>query len=79
MTGTQASTAAQQQSRGNLVMSRKKNEIVCIGPDIEVTIVEIRRDKVRLLISAPGSVEVDRKEIRIRKDAERRAANGSAN
>jgi carbon storage regulator len=47
-----------------LVLSRKKNERVMIGDEVEIVIVEIRGDKVRLGISAPTNVAVDRAEVR---------------
>ena len=46
-----------------LVLSRRKDESIIIGNDIEVTIVDIRGKTVRLGISAPKSVSVHRKEI----------------
>ena len=46
-----------------LVLSRKKNESIVINDDIEVTVVEIRGDKVRLGIVAPKEVPVHRKEV----------------
>lgn len=46
-----------------LVLSRQKNESIMIGDDIEVTIADIRGDKVRLGITAPKKVSVHRKEI----------------
>ncbi len=46
-----------------LVLSRQKDESIIIGDDIEVTIVDVRGDKVRLGINAPRSVSVHRKEI----------------
>lgn len=46
-----------------LVLSRKKNESVIIADNIQVTIVEVRGDKVRLGINAPKSVPVHREEI----------------
>lgn len=49
-----------------LVLSRKKNETIWIG-DVPVTIVEIRGDKVKLGITAPESVSVDRDEVRTAK------------
>lgn len=49
-----------------LVLSRKKNETICIGDNIEVTVVEIGPGKVRLGIKAPKDVRVDREEIRRR-------------
>lgn len=46
-----------------LVLSRQKDETIIIGDDIEVTVVDIRGDKVRLGINAPKSVPVHRKEV----------------
>ena len=46
-----------------LVLSRQKNEVIMIGDDIEITVVDIRGDRVRLGIAAPQSVSVHRKEI----------------
>ncbi len=46
-----------------LVLSRQKDESIIIGDDIEVTIVDVRGDKVRLGITAPRSTSVHRKEI----------------
>lgn len=37
-----------------LVLSRQRDETIMIGDDIEITIVDIRGDKVRLGITAPG-------------------------
>jgi carbon storage regulator len=46
-----------------LVLSRQKDESIIIGDDVEVTIVDVRGDKVRLGINAPRSISVHRKEI----------------
>lgn len=46
-----------------LVLSRQKNESIMIGNSIEIVIVDIRGDKVRLGINAPRNVAVHRKEI----------------
>ena len=46
-----------------LVLSRQKDESIIIGDDVEVTIVDVRGDRVRLGIIAPRSVSVHRKEI----------------
>lgn len=46
-----------------LVLTRKKDESIIIGDGIEVCIVEIRGDKVRLGIEAPRDVPVHRKEV----------------
>ncbi len=46
-----------------LVLSRQRDETIMIGDEIEITIVDIRGDKVRLGISAPRQVQVHRKEV----------------
>ena len=46
-----------------LVLSRRKDETIMIGDDIEITIVDVRGDTVRLGIQAPRHVSVHRKEI----------------
>lgn len=46
-----------------LVLSRKKNEWIDIGPDVSITIVEIRGDKVRIGINAPKDLSVHRREV----------------
>ena len=46
-----------------LVLSRKRNEVIKIGDEIIITVVEIRGDKVRLGIQAPRDVRIDREEI----------------
>ncbi|MEK7505010.1 MAG: carbon storage regulator CsrA [Patescibacteria group bacterium] len=46
-----------------LVLSRKRDESIMIGDDIEITVVDIRGDKVRLGIAAPRPVQVHRKEV----------------
>lgn len=46
-----------------IVLSRKKNESIVIGDDITITVVEIRGDKVRLMIEAPKEVPFHRKEV----------------
>ena len=48
-----------------LVLSRKKNESIRIAGDIEVTVVEIRGDKVRLGIKAPKEIPVHREEVHL--------------
>jgi len=46
-----------------LVLSRKKDEQIIIGESVSVMVIDIRGDRVRLGISAPKDVQVDRKEI----------------
>lgn len=46
-----------------LVLSRTRDETIMIGDHIEITVVDIRGDKVRLGINAPTTVPVHRKEV----------------
>jgi len=46
-----------------LVLTRKRNQSIIIGDTIEVTVVEIRGDQVRLGIAAPKRVSVHRREV----------------
>lgn len=46
-----------------LVLTRKKNESIRIEDDIQITVVDIRDDKVRLGIDAPRQVDVHRSEV----------------
>ena len=46
-----------------LVLSRKPNESIIIGDEIEIKIVEVKGDYVKLVITAPKSIPVHRKEI----------------
>jgi len=58
-----------------LVLSRHRDETIIIGDDIELTVVDIRGDKVRLGIKAPSHVAVHRKEVydAIKRENERAA------
>jgi carbon storage regulator len=46
-----------------LVLSRQRDESIVIGDNVVITIVDIRGDKVRLGIEAPGEVPVHRQEV----------------
>jgi carbon storage regulator len=46
-----------------LVLSRQRDETIMIGDEIELTVIDIRGDKVRLGIKAPSRVAVHRKEV----------------
>jgi carbon storage regulator len=46
-----------------LVLSRQRDESIIIGDNVQITIVDIRGDKVRLGIEAPADVTVHRKEV----------------
>ena len=46
-----------------LVLSRQRDESIIIGNNVQITIVDIRGDKVRLGIEAPAEISVHRKEV----------------
>ncbi len=46
-----------------LALSRKKNEAIIINNNIEITILEIKGDQVKIGVSAPKEVPVYRKEV----------------
>ena len=46
-----------------LVLTRKTNQSIKIGDEIEVTVLAVSRDKIRLGITAPRDVPVFRKEV----------------
>ena len=46
-----------------LVLSRQRDETIMIGDEIEISVVDIRGDKVRLGINAPTRIAVHRKEV----------------
>ena len=57
-----------------LVLSRGRDESIVIGDHIVVTIVDIRRDKVRLGIDAPEEIPVHRREVYVAIQRENRRA-----
>lgn len=46
-----------------LALSRKKNEAIVINNNIEITILEVKGDQVKIGISAPKEVSIYRKEV----------------
>ena len=46
-----------------LALARKINQSIMIGSDIEITLLEIKGDQVKIGINAPKSVPIYRKEI----------------
>lgn len=46
-----------------LVLSRRANQAIVIGPDVIVRVLDIRGDQVRIGIEAPRSVTVHREEV----------------
>jgi carbon storage regulator len=61
-----------------LVLTRRLNQCITIGDDIEITVIEVRGDQVRLGVSAPRDVAVHRKEVYLQIQQENRAAAQSA-
>ncbi len=46
-----------------LVLTRSKDKSIMVGEDVEITIVDVRGNKVRLGITAPRWIPVHRKEV----------------
>ena len=61
-----------------LVLTRKSNQSIMIGDDIEFTVLSITREKVRIGIEAPRDVPVFRKEIYLEIQQDNVAAGASA-
>jgi carbon storage regulator len=59
-----------------LVIARRENEVIQAG-DIEITVLSIRGNQVRLGITAPDSVIVSRKELLIPEQPRRRTGRSS--
>lgn len=61
-----------------LALSRKKNEALIINNNIEITVLEIKGEQVKLGISAPKEVPVYRKEVYVQiQDANKEAVDVS--
>lgn len=60
-----------------LILSRKIDESIIIGDDIEITILEIDNDKVKIGINAPRNIDVHRKEIYLQIQEENKLASQS--
>lgn len=59
-----------------LALSRKKNEALVINNNVEVTVLEIKGEQVKLGISAPREVPVYRKEVYVQiQDSNKEAVN----
>lgn len=57
-----------------LALTRKKGESIVIGNNIEITILEIRGDQIKVGISAPKEVSIYRKEVYLQIQEENKAA-----
>ena len=52
-----------------LVLTRKRGEKVVIGDGVEITVLTVERNRVKLGFTAPGKVSIYRQEIGRRKEA----------
>jgi len=57
-----------------LVLSRKLGEVITIGDQISITVIEVKDNKVRLGIEAPHDMRVYRQEIYLKVQQENRQA-----
>lgn len=57
-----------------LALTRKKNEAIMINNNIEITILEVRGDQVKIGISAPKEIPVYRKEVYLQIQEENKEA-----
>ncbi len=57
-----------------LALSRKKDEALMIGNDIELLVLDIKSDQVKLGIAAPKSIPIYRKEIYLQIQASNKEA-----
>ncbi len=61
-----------------LALSRKKNEAIIISNNIEITILEVKGEQVKIDISAPKEVSVYRKEVYLQIQEANKAATDSS-
>ncbi len=57
-----------------LVLTRKKNQKIMIGDNVEITIVEIKNEQIKIGVAAPDHIKVFRKEVYDAIQEENRAA-----
>ncbi|MBQ3797483.1 MULTISPECIES: carbon storage regulator CsrA [unclassified Butyrivibrio] len=57
-----------------LALSRKKNEAIVINNNIEITVLDIRGDQIKLGIAAPKEIPIYRKEVYIQIQNENKQA-----
>lgn len=61
-----------------LVLTRKKGQSIIIGDNVEVTIIEVNGDQVRVGIKAPNEVSIYRKEVYLEIEEENKKAAGNS-
>jgi carbon storage regulator len=71
-------TTAQGKEARMLVLTRKSNQSIMIGDDIEVSVLSIMGEKVRIGIQAPRDIPVFRREVYLEIKQETEAARGTA-
>lgn len=54
---------------GMLILTRRVGEVLNIGADVTVTVLDVKGSQVRIGVNAPKNVSVDREEVRDRKNA----------
>lgn len=60
-----------------LILTRRADEAILIGDNIEILVMDIKGSQVRIGVTAPRDVSVDRKEVAERKAKEAAAAGGN--
>ena len=59
-----------------LALTRKTGDAIMINNNIEITVLEVRGDQVKIVISAPKEVSIYRKEVYLEIQKENEAAKG---
>ncbi len=62
-----------------LALTRKSGEALMIGNDVELTVLEIRGDQVKIGIKAPKNISIYRKEVYLQIQKENEAASSVEN
>ncbi|MFK5948138.1 MAG: carbon storage regulator CsrA [Methylococcales bacterium] len=60
-----------------LILTRKENESLYIGDDIEVTVLAIKSNQIRIGINAPKDIEVHREEVYRRIESQNSSRNST--
>ncbi len=60
-----------------LVITRKSDEGITVGDNIEITVLEISKDRVKIGINAPKEVKVFRSELKTLRQTNEQSANAS--
>lgn len=61
-----------------LILTRAVDETLMIGDDIQITVLGVKGNQVRIGITAPNTLQVDREEIYLRKLQERQQSQPNA-